>query len=321
MIDGLGRGIDYLRISVTDRCDLRCIYCMPEAGVTHLDHSEVLSYEEILRLAGIFASLGIKKIRLTGGEPLVRKGLSGLVAGLKSTSGIEKVVLTTNGMLLEQQLPQLAAAGLDGVNISLDTLDEDTFSSITRRSGASKVLGSIDAALTYPGMGVKLNCVPTQMNREQLAPLCRFAAQRGIPLRFIELMPIGEGGSISGLSEQETWDTLEAGLGKLTPMIGADPGDKCRYFTTPDGGRIGFISAVSHKFCGNCNRIRLTADGFLKTCLQYDQGAALKPLLGESDDTIRNVIATTVGAKPSGHHFGIGATSGDETRKMSQIGG
>jgi len=321
MRDKFERTIDYLRISVTDRCDLRCIYCMPVDGVEHLEHGEVLRYEEIERLARIFAELGIKKIRLTGGEPLVRKNLYRLVAQLRAIPGIETVVMTTNGTMLEESLPDLVGAGLQGVNISIDALDEDVFHRITRRSGVDKVLRGIDAAVNTPGLGVKLNCVPTQNNREQLVPLARFAAERDVPLRFIELMPIGEGKSLQMLSEDTVRAQLEAELGPFKPMENPNLREKCRYFDLPGGGRVGFISALSHKFCGYCDRIRMTADGFLKTCLQYDKGVALQPLLGGSDEEIRDAIVAAVREKPAGHHFGDAARSGDENRKMSQIGG
>lgn len=317
MLDHQGRKIDYLRISVTDRCDLRCIYCMPAQGVAPLCHGDILSYEEIVRLARIFAGLGIRKIRLTGGEPLVRRGLDGLVRSLKDIDGVDSVVLTTNGVLLEKQLPALLDAGLDGVNISLDTVSEELFRKITRRSGVDAVLRSVDAACAAPGLSVKLNCVPTTLNQSGISALAEFAASRGVPLRFIELMPLGQGTEVRGLSEKQVMDIL----GPMTPREEMYPGDKCRYFTLESGGTVGFISSLSHKFCSGCNRVRLTADGFLKTCLQYDTGADLRALLGESDDILRLAIEKAIENKPLGHHFGIQGGDGDETRKMSQIGG
>ncbi|MGI5970880.1 MAG: GTP 3',8-cyclase MoaA [Oscillospiraceae bacterium] len=322
MRDGLERTIDYLRVSVTDRCDLRCVYCMPEEGVKALDHGSLLSYEEIMRLARIFASLGIKKIRLTGGEPLVRKDIHRLVAELKSINGIKTVVMTTNGTLLEENLPELICAGLDGVNISIDAIDEDVFRRITRRSGVDRVRRSIEAAVASPGLRVKLNCVPTELNITQLVPLARFAGELGVPLRFIELMPIGEGKSLKCLREAEVRSILTGAFGDLKPaQENIDPREKCRYFVLPGGGKVGFISALSHRFCQYCDRVRLTAEGFLKTCLQYDRGLALKPLLGVSDEEIREEIIDAVRTKPAGHHFGSGSQAGDEKRIMSQIGG
>ncbi|MDD3336577.1 MAG: GTP 3',8-cyclase MoaA [Eubacteriales bacterium] len=318
MKDRYGRVIDYLRISVTDRCDLRCVYCMPEEGVPAVKHSEVLRYEEILRLARIFAELGVQKIRLTGGEPLVRQGIPALVQGLKSVRGIEKVVMTTNGMLLSQQLPALMAAGLDGVNISLDTLDEAIFAQITRRSGVEKVLRAIDEAAA--NLSVKLNCVPTVVNQGGLAALAAFAEKRGVPLRFIELMPIGMGKQMTGLSQAQVTELLEKAFnGPLQPMDGA--ADKCQYFTLPTGGVVGFISPLSHRFCSSCNRIRLSATGAFKTCLQYEAGVNLRPLLGGSDEGIRAAIFDAIQSKPAGHHFCDGQLPEDELGKMSQIGG
>ena len=321
MNDQSGRIIDYLRLSVTDRCDLRCLYCMPEEGVPSLPHSDVLRYEEILRLVRLFAVLGIRKIRLTGGEPLVRKDVSKLAAAIKRVDGIERLTLTTNGMLLEDLLPALVDAGLDGVNISIDALDEKCFSHITRRNGVEKVIRSIDAAVKYPGLQVKLNCVPTSLNLDQLVPLTRFAIARGIPLRFIELMPIGEGKKLNGLSEASVIWELEKAFGKLIPLGQNENYAQCRRFRLEQGGRIGFISPLSHKFCKSCNRVRLTADGKLKTCLQYDAGLDLKKMLDMDDQVILQEIRRAVLEKPACHHFGDGDSPRDEQRKMSQIGG
>jgi GTP 3',8-cyclase len=321
MKDGFGREIDYMRVSVTDRCDLRCVYCMPERGVEPLCCGDVLRYEEILRLTRIFAGLGIRKIRLTGGEPLVRRNLPELVAGLKTTDGIETVALTTNGMLLADALPSLMDAGLDAVNISIDALEEAVFRSITRRSGVDRVLKSIDAALACPDICVKLNCVPTDMNRSELLPLVRFAAERSLPMRFIELMPIGEGAGMDRLGENEVKAELESAFGELMPIVNGDQREKCRYYALPEGGEVGFISAISHKFCSGCNRVRLTADGFLKTCLQYDAGVKLKPLLERPDDEIREAISDAVINKPACHQFEEEHIPDREERRMSQIGG
>lgn len=324
MIDGFGRNIDYIRISVTDRCDLRCVYCMPARGVRSLAHEDILRYEDILRLARIFSKLGIKKVRLTGGEPLARKNLSYLVAGLKDTDGIETVFLTTNGMLLSEQLLELVSAGLDGVNISLDAIDENVFQRITRRSGVDKVLDSIDAALSYPELKVKINCVPTKLNESQLIPMTALLVRDNrLALRFIELMPIGLGKRYHGKSEGEVRSVLESEFAPMTSLAEDSGGGLCRYFALPGfNGKIGFISAISHKFCYSCNRVRLTSDGFLKTCLQYDRGVDLKALLCEDDKTIKIAIEEAILKKPACHHFIDGTLENhEETRKMSQIGG
>lgn len=321
MIDRYNRTIDYIRISVTDRCDLRCVYCMPEHGVEAMPHTEILRYEDIIRLARIFAGLGLQKIRLTGGEPLVRKDLHRLVRGLKEIPGIEQVSVTTNGMLLGEQLDQLVEAGLDGVNISLDALEEDVFRAVTRRSGVSRALDALEKALACPQLKVKINCVPTGLNDSQLVPLAELARDNLLSVRFIELMPIGLGATLKCRSEEEIRAILEQGIGPLVSTgerLGNGP---CRYFRAEGfRGRIGFISALSHKFCDNCNRVRLTADGFLKTCLQYDTGVRLRPLLDRSDEELRSIIEETIMNKPDCHHFTETAPHKDD-RRMHQIGG
>lgn len=324
MRDGLGREIRYLRLSVTDRCNLRCRYCMPETGVEWVDHSAILTYEQILRLVRLLARLGVRKVRLTGGEPLVRKGLSRLVAGLKQVEGVEQVRLTTNGLLLAQQLPQLLAAGLDGVNLSLDTLDRTQYARLTRRDGLPQALEGLEAALAVPGLPVKVNCVPYGGNDDQLVPLARLAQERAVWVRFIELMPIGLGASLTRRSEGEVLARLERAFGPALPCPQEVGGGPSRYLTFAGfRGRVGFISAVSHRFCGSCDRVRLTAAGFLKTCLQYDQGADLKGLLeaGADDAVLAQAIRRAVAQKPAGHHFGEGPTGRDESRNMNQIGG
>lgn len=323
MLDREGRKIDYLRISVTDRCNLRCFYCMPAEGVPCLRHDEILSYEEILLLASAFARVGIRKIKLTGGEPLVRRDLDRLVAGLKSIDGIECVTLTTNGVLLREQLPGLLKAGLDGVNVSLDTLREDTFATITRRGGVDGVLDGLHAALEADGLNVKLNCVPCGLNREELPALAALAKDDRLAVRFIELMPIGLGRELEPVSEAEVRGLLETAYGPMKPteeVLGNGP---CRYFTLEGfQGRIGFISAVSHKFCSECNRVRLTSSGYLKTCLQYDIGRDLRPLLSGSREDLVEAIRQTIEQKPLCHHFGEETQSGHlESHRMNAIGG
>ena len=324
MTDQLGRSIDYLRVSVTDRCNLRCTYCMPEEGVTWLPHKAVLPYEDILRICRAGAELGVRKVRLTGGEPLVRRGLDQLVRGLKAIPGIEFVGLTTNGLLLPQQLPALLDAGLDGVNLSLDTLDAGRFAAITRRPGLDAALAGLERALAAPGLTVKLNVVPTQMNRDEWAALAALAQDRPLSVRFIELMPIGLGASMSGVMEETLLAELESAFGPLTHCEADRGGGPCRYFR-PRGfvGKVGFISAMSHRFCGGCNRVRLTATGFFKTCLQYEQGCDLRALMekGADDETLRKAMARAILDKPAQHHFEEPQLVGGERRTMNQIGG
>ena len=322
MLDSLGRSIDYVRVSVTDRCDLRCVYCMPERGIEQCSMSDILSYEDITRIVSLLAQLGVKKVRLTGGEPLVRKGLPALVAQVKNIPGIERVVLTTNGMLLSEQLPDLVAAGLDGVNVSLDALDEDVFQAITRRPGVEKVLASIDNALAA-GLSVKVNCVPTELNRSQLVPLAeRFLPDARLSLRFIEMMPIGLGKSVPGIPSDELRALLSARFGPLTELPHESLAGPCRYVSGPGyPGRLGFISAVTNCFCQSCNRVRLTSTGFLKTCLQFDEGVALRPLLGGSDEDILDAMRAAIWEKPAHHLFSENGGTNLEKRVMSQIGG
>ncbi len=324
MLDQFGREISYLRISVTDRCNLRCRYCMPAQGVTWMDHSAILTYEQIVRIVRASAALGIKKVRLTGGEPLVRKGLAGLVEALKAIDGIASVTLTTNGLLLAEQLPDLLQAGLDGINLSLDTLDRAQFAHITRRDTLPQALAGLEAALAAPGLRVKVNCVPTGENDDQLVPLAELARSRRLDVRFIELMPIGLGSALPRRTEQEVREILERVFGPALPCPQGGGDGPGRYLTFAGfTGRVGFISAMTHQFCSGCNRVRLTAAGFLKTCLQYDQGVDLKALLeaGADDAALQAAIGEAIRSKPASHHFGGDKQAADEGRNMNQIGG
>ncbi len=325
MTDRCERNIDYIRISVTDRCNLRCTYCMPEKGVQWVPHNAVLSYEELLRLSRLFARLGFRKIKLTGGEPLVRRGVDRLIAELKAIEGIQSVTLTTNGLLLADELDSLIAAGLDGVNISLDTLDRDQFLALTRRDALDQVLRGLHAALACPGLNVKINCLPMGTNDDQLVPLVALARETRLAVRFIEVMPIGLGRGLAHRSEEEVRAILEAAYGPMTPYEGTLGNGPCHYFSLPGfTGKVGFISALSHQFCDSCNRVRLTSEGFLKTCLQYETGLDLKALIqqGFDDDYITQAIRETVYEKPVRHHFtDESGESGLEPHIMSQIGG
>ena len=340
MQDGLGREIDYLRISVTDKCNLRCRYCMPPQGITPLAHEEILTLEEIFRLVGIMEQLGIRKVRLTGGEPMVRKNLPWLVEQIHGLCGIREIAMTTNGTLFAPQAEVYRKAGLTAVNISLDTLDPEHFRCITgcdradRAAGVDSVLRAIDAALEQQ-LRVKINCVPcVEMNGEDIEGIAALAADRPVDVRFIELMPIGCGKDYTGISSEEILRRLERRFGAAIAVPGksplavagraADPYEKTGFC-----GRIGFISPISHKFCNECNRIRLTCEGRLKLCLHYDRGLELKPLLrsGALDEEIRERILAAVREKPSEHHFREKAADGgltdgaEEQRKMVQIGG
>ena len=324
MIDGYGRTIDYIRISVTDRCNLRCTYCMPEKGTLSVPHEEILSYEEIIDLAGIFASLGIHKIRLTGGEPLVRKNLSFLVKKLKQVSGIHQVTLTTNGIFLYDQMDELAAAGIDGINISLDTLNPQLFEKITRRNGLEDVLQGFHKALEYPQVPLKINCVPMGIEGQNITDMAMLAKKYPVYVRYIEMMPIGLGKQFVGQSEEAVLRELKLRFGEYQNFEKV-PGNGPGHYYQFEGfcGKIGFISAVSHKFCDSCNRVRLTSGGFLKPCLQYETGIDLKKMLrqNESEECIRAAIEDTIRKKPHGHQFGKKQDGNTENRMMWQIGG
>lgn len=327
MKDSCNRTIDYLRLSVTDRCNLRCIYCMPESGVEFLPHEKILTYEEILRICRIMVDLGLRKVKITGGEPLVRKGVPWLIKQLKSISGIESVTMTTNGILLKDQMADLVDAGLDAVNISLDTLNPGQFQSLTRVPVLDQVRAGIEEALRYPAVAVKLNCVPIREPgvENQVTELVKLAKDKPLHVRFIELMPIGLGKDMTGWSELEIKETIESQYGRLHSYKKALGNGPCVYYAL-DGfaGKIGFISAISHKFCDQCNRIRLTSDGFLKTCLQYGEGIDLKQAIhaGATDAVISDLVEDSIYHKPREHQFGnLEAIDKGEKETMSRIGG
>ena len=328
MKDQYGRSINYIRISVTDRCNLRCVYCMPEEGVEQISHSEILTYQEITRIARIGAGMGITRIKLTGGEPLVRGELHRLVSMLTALDQVEEVTLTTNGILLGEQIQQLAAAGIRAVNISLDTLDREQYRAITRRDGLGRVLASLEKMREFPQIRVKINCVPLAGDgQKQWRSLAELARNREIDVRFIEMMPVGQGKKFPLCSQEEVLGSLRETFGseKRADSSEAPAGNGPASYVTFEGfrGRIGFISALSHKFCGECNRVRLSAEGFLKPCLQYAEGADLRRLLrqGASDQEIRSVIRQTVWEKPACHQFGRALEEGIERQNMNKIGG
>ena len=322
MKDSLGRTIDYLRVSVTDRCNLRCRYCMPEEGVTWFEHSQILTYEEIIRLCRIFYELGIRKVKVTGGEPLVRKGVPWLIRALKESCHMEQVTLTTNGVLLKEQIGGLVEAGLDGVNISLDTLNREKFLEITRRDQLSEALDGLSEALRYPELNVKVNCVPAAYNLDEVTAIAGLAKDDPLTVRFIELMPIGQGRNKDGISEEKILGLLEQKYGVLCPYDGNMGNGPAHYYELPGfRGKIGFISAISHKFCGECNRVRLTSQGFLRPCLASETGCDLRALLrgGADDARLRTAIRETIWSKPREHHFEDRCMPA--TRSMYRIGG
>ena len=325
MLDKLNRKIDYLRISVIDRCNLRCVYCMPEEGVESIPHEEILTYDEILRICETVSQLGIKKIKITGGEPLVRKDIVNLIRDIKNLDKIEQVTLTTNGILLYDMLDDLYDAGIDAINISLDTLKEDNFKQITRRDGLEKVLMAIDKAYNL-GIRVKINCLAIRdFNINELADIANFAKDREIDVRFIELMPIGFGKKYTQIDNDEILSILESNFGTFEPVTEKRGNGPAKYYKNKDmKGCIGFISAISHEFCESCNRIRLTSNGFLKLCLHYNKGIDLKEPIrnGISDEDLKKLIHDTIWNKPISHKFGHASEEQDiELKNMVQIGG
>lgn len=296
MLDRYGRVINYLRISVTDRCNLRCCYCMPE-GVQDVGMKNILTFEEIWEIVRTGVSLGITHIRITGGEPLVRKDCVDLIRGIREISGVETITMTTNGVLLGNYGKQLKEVGVDGVNISLDTLNPEEFYKITGKRELQEVLAGIRAAKTA-GLPVKLNAV----NRKELdpIPLVRYAQEENLPLRFIEMMPVGYGKKYVGRSNEELRETLEAVCGKAECMTNREElsrmgsGPAVYYQFSDLKVPVGFISAIHGKFCDTCNRVRLTAEGYLKLCLCYDEGEDLRRVLREGEkENLRTIMEQT----------------------------
>ena len=327
MQDQFQRKIEYLRISVTDCCNLRCRYCMPAHGVKKLRHADVLTYEEILRDVRALAALGVRKVRLTGGEPLVRRDITRLVRGLKEIPGIETVALTTNGVLLGTMMDELLDAGLDAVNLSLDTLDGGTFFSITRRPMFGAVMEALTRLAEEERLTVKVNCVPIMgVNDEEIAALASIARAHPIDVRFIELMPIGmaKEAGLTGVPPAEVRRILEESFGALVPVVKeALTGPAACFRPAGFRGALGFIDALEHKFCSSCNRVRLTAEGYLKLCLALEAGFDLRTLLrkGADDAALFRKLRQVIAEKPREHHFEASGGAGEEKRRMYQIGG
>jgi cyclic pyranopterin phosphate synthase len=326
LIDGFNRPITYLRISVTDKCNLRCVYCMPEGGLPWLRREEILSYEEVAEIVRAAAAVGVRSIRLTGGEPLLRRNLSRLVAAIAATPGIEDVALSTNGLLLEAQLPELVAAGLRRVNVSLDTLREDRFREIARRPGLEQVLRAIDAAISYGLLPVKINCVVMRgKNDDELEAFAELTRKRPVFVRFIEVMPVHENAGLQRdayVSSDEILERIGA-IGDLRPVIGPSGNGPARYVAFPDAaGAVGVISPLSHDYCERCNRVRLTADGRLRLCLFGDYALDLRSPLrnGAAIGEIASLLRSAMLIKPERHHLQLGETS-SRMRAFSEIGG
>ncbi len=324
-LDRFGRNINYLRISLTDRCNLRCVYCMPE-DMTFRPRAELMQDDEVLRLVHIFADLGFHKFRLTGGEPTVRANVVDLVREMAATPGVEKVAMTTNGLLLDRLAQPMAAAGLKRVNISIDTLNPDKFKKLTRWGDVEDVWRGIRAA-EAAGLEIKLNAVVVRNynDSEDIVDLARLTLYQPWQVRYIEMMPFGEISDfqLAGVVTQaEIHQTIEAALGPLTPVNpGELDGEASLYQLADAPGRVGFISSVSQPFCASCNRARLTADGRLRLCLLREKEVnLLSPMReGATDTELIAIIKDGIWWKPWGH--GLAQDVIPLNRVMSEIGG
>ncbi|MCA6224862.1 MAG: GTP 3',8-cyclase MoaA [Phenylobacterium sp.] len=328
LVDGFGRAVTYLRVSVTDRCDLRCVYCMAE-HMTFLPKAQVLTLEELERLASAFIDLGVRKIRITGGEPLVRKGVMGLFSALShrlATGDLDELTLTTNGTRLAEFAVPLAEAGVRRINVSLDTLDPDRFRKLTRGGDLARVLAGLEAARAA-GLSVKINAVALRDdNAEELPDLIAWAHGQGFDATLIEAMPMGDidvDRSDQFLSLRQVRDHLES-FWTLTDLD-LTTGGPARYVRVAEtGGRLGFITPLSHNFCELCNRVRLTCTGTLHTCLGREDASDLRAVLraGASDAELRRAILAAIDAKPEGHDFRIDRNAPPAVqRHMSTTGG
>lgn len=328
--DRFARRVTYLRVSLTDRCNYRCTYCMPAEGVALLPREDVLSFEEIERLVRVFVGLGVRRVRLTGGEPTVRKGVEELVARLARLPGLDQVVMTTNGHRLAELAEPLAQAGLAQLNVSLDSLDAERFRAITRRGDLPRVLAGIEAARAAGIGAVKLNVVALKgFNDDELGAICTYAWERGITPRFIEWMPMSSGelyapGAL--LTAAEIRARLSAQLGEpLVPDVagpaGRAPVGPSRYWRG-ERGVVGIISAMSEHFCDTCNRVRLTSTGALHTCLAHDDAVDLRTIVrsGGVDGDVEHAIRQSLEVKRAGHEFTQGGGGGPR-KSMVSIGG
>jgi cyclic pyranopterin phosphate synthase len=325
--DGFGRVHDSLRIGVTDRCNIRCFYCMPKSGAEYVERREILSFEEIERFARVAAALGVTKLRVTGGEPLARRDLPLLIRRLAAIPGVRDLALTTNGVLLDPLARPLYDAGLRRLNVHLDTLDRARFRQIARRDDLDKVLSGLEAARRAGFTAIKLNAVAMKnLTEPDIVPLARFGRERGFEVRYIEFMP---------LDAQDLWErdkvlladdiiaVLSREIAPLVPMPGGDPRAPATEYAFADGiGKVGFVASVSRPFCGNCNRLRLTADGKLRYCLFALEEDDVKTRMrsGARDEEIAALIRSNVARKWAGHEINS-AKFVAPPRAMYSIGG
>ena len=325
MQDNYGREIDYLRVSITDRCNFRCRYCMPPEGVRMAEHDQILKYEELLRIISILGKHGVGKIRLTGGEPLVRKGLVQFVRSIKAIGTVKDLAITTNGSLLAPLAADLKAAGLDRVNISIDTLDFRRFSYVTGVGKLQDTVDGINSALEAGLSPVKLNVVLTEvLTRNDIAYFIDQVYKKPLIVRFIEYMPIGGSGVASGFSIDSVKGIInDAGYGDLTTIKAELGNGPARYYRLPGSkGAFGFITPISEHFCHECSRLRLTADGRIKPCLLSNNEVDVKTALrsGANDEEVYNLFLQAVWQKPKAHKIGT-PEQGVITREMFRVGG
>jgi len=330
LVDTFSRTISYLRLSLTDRCNLHCRYCMPDddtKGLEVLQHEDLLSYEELLRIVNIAVDMGMNKLRLTGGEPLVRKGVMAFIARLAEIKGLDEIRLTTNGVLLAEKAEALYEAGIRKLNISLDTMKPERFQAITGVDRFHKVWQGIETAKQI-GFDIKLNVVAMKgVNDDEFVDFAKLAVDEGFQVRFIEFMPVGSDSTwdeASYISSSDLKEMIDK-VGLLEALAGCRMDGPARVYslTMPDGkqGRVGFISPISHHFCDTCNRLRLTSAGRLRACLLHDKEADLKKLLrsGASDTELRALIRQTILDKPKGHT--LAEDQANCSGQMSRIGG
>lgn len=321
MEDQRGREISYMRISVTDRCNLRCKYCMPE-GIELLPMDEILTFEEILQVCRQAIRLGITRFKITGGEPLVRKGCTGLIRELRQLPGVEQVTMTTNGVLLSDYLDELADAGLNAVNVSLDTLNRERYQEITGFDRLDCVIDGIQKAIDY-GMKVKVNAVlQAGKNEDDWRDLLELSRDRDLDVRFIELMPIGFGQSFVMVSNRDLFDRIQAEYQEIRADESLHGNGPAVYYRiTGFRGSVGFVSAMHGKFCGSCNRIRMTSTGGIKPCLCYEQTFSVRDAVRVGNgDEVREILERAIREKPGMHCF-ESVQNVTEKKKMVQIGG
>jgi cyclic pyranopterin phosphate synthase len=328
LVDSYGRRIKSMRISITDKCNFRCTYCMPAEGLPWLKKAEILSYEEIVRIARVAVEIGIEQIRLTGGEPLVRRDVPEVVRQLRQIEGLRSLSLTTNGILLKQQAAALADAGLTRINVSLDSLLREKFTRMTRRDQLHGVLAGLEEVKRYPAIHpIKINAVAMKnFSEEEVLPFVQFARDNAFVMRWIEFMPL-DADQIwrkeDILSGAEIKAIIEAVYGPLMPISTGDPAETARRYTFSDGiGEVGFINPVSEPFCASCDRIRLTADGQLRTCLFATEETDLRAVVRSqaSDEELAGVIRQAVWQKELKHYIGDQRFK-RANRSMSMIGG